>query len=101
MNVYSPVNPIITWTVEATAIAPCTSLIRIFHTSSISEDDMFEYVISLHGSKLVVRIAMVGTRKLKVPPWMIGNLQTEKKHVQNQKHVDVKRIIGKLHKYLT
>ena len=77
-----PKQPKITWKIEATHIAPCTSLIRICHSSVFSSKVIFpQPFVSKSSGHLnfgIARIANVGAKNVKVPPCTIGNLNNKK-----------------------
>lgn len=75
----SPVNPTATWNKADIAMEPCTSRMRTCHASSRSACVMLARGRASHGAWAVVRSAIVGMRKEKFPPWMMGSLPEEEK----------------------
>ena len=68
-----PVTPRKTWKREATQMAPCISLILLCQTSVLSVSLLAPPATDISGHlPFRLRMARVGTRKAKVPPWMMG-----------------------------
>ena len=78
MSLYSPKYPMTTWKMAETAMAPWTSLILRCHSSVLTSSDALPHPLTEksagHWFAGRLRIAKVGARKAKVPPWTMGSL---------------------------